>query len=77
MINMPEPQALANAFEFARALRDPQVRAEISKRGYISGTTVVVGQDTPVHHDATFRVWRDDTVPGGWTGCPINREEQP
>lgn len=68
----------ADAFEFARALHDPDVRAEISRRGYISGTLLYVGQ-TPVDPDdlrPSFRVWREPSVPGGWTGTPILKDGQ-
>jgi hypothetical protein len=71
LVIMASHDELASAFEFAKALARPEVRAEIAKRGYVSGRTVVVGRDTRVHHDAVFRVWRDDAVPGGWTGEPV------
>lgn len=63
----PDP---VSPFDFGRAIRDPAVRAEIARRGYVNGRTVAVGRDTPAYH-AHFRVWRDDTVPGGWTGEPV------
>ena len=67
------PAEPADAFEFARALRDPAVRAHIAVRGYVPGLPVYVG-DTPtdpVHGDYAFRVWRDPSVPGGWDGKPV------
>jgi uncharacterized protein (DUF2336 family) len=59
-----------DAFAFACALPDPAVRAEIARRGYTSGLPIVVGRDAPAD-GADFRVWREDTAPGGWTGAPV------
>lgn len=65
----------ANAFDFALALHNPQVRARLAQRGYVSGSTVRVATD-PLHtheggHAADFLVWPDSSIPGGWDGCPV------
>lgn len=60
------------AFAFARAQRDGHVRAMLATRGYTSGTPVIIGRSTDpaalTDERPVFRAWRDDDVPGGWTG---------
>jgi hypothetical protein len=73
-IGPTEQDKVNDAFEFARALSDSRIRTELARRGFASGARIVVGRDTPTagfHEQPTFRVWRDTTVPGGWTGEPV------
>lgn len=61
------------AFEFGRSLRSPLVRNMLRMCGYDSRTQVILvvggdpGDDVP---PGLFKVWRDDTIPGGWFGRP-------
>jgi len=59
-------------FEFVKAMRHADVRTYLDRCGLASGETIVVGRHTP-KQDATFRVWRNPDVPGGWTGERITR----
>lgn len=61
--------------DFVLALRDPKVRQHLARRGYIEGDTIRVGTD-PLHAcesgPASFVVWPDETVPGGWDGAAVS-----
>jgi hypothetical protein len=68
-----DPAAAEDAWAFGRALASPDVRAQLARCGYASGTVILVGDTQPEADEVRplFRVWRDDSVPGGWTGQPV------